>query len=205
MAGATFYQVGGFSNVTANLRRVLAHMLQQYFAKQTGVNELRWVDDLNETGIFIADAYPADTDAKDLRPAIIIERSAFQKQSLGLRNDITHEDLAKDEVTYAWNMHGTIKLNCVSRYGLESEAIAWVVHDLIALYQGRISRRVPLNHVGRSVIGQETEYVGSPRLRADENYWSNVPVTFEVYLNREFKIQRDPGNTLDQVATRQPK
>lgn len=194
---AEFHQVGGIDNATYHLRRQLAHMLQSYFKEQADVHNLKWDSDIEKTDIFIAEKYPSDTEGRDLRPAIIIERGPFKRSAVALGDDRQALNLQTDERNNIWIMAGQVAFHCVSRYGLQAEAIAWAVHDLIMLYSRSLARRAGLHHIGDSIIGQESPY--QPNKNADN--WADVPVNIEFFISRELHTEEAPYRPLDGIAT----
>ena len=196
--GLQFNEVGGIDNATMRLRRVLAHMLQSYFQQQAEINNLRWDPIIEKTEIFIAEEYPSDTEGRDLRPAIIIERGPFKRSAVGLGDDRVSLDLRMDIEKKTWIVSGQISFHCISRFGLESEAIAWAVHDLIMFYKRDLSARARLHHVGDSIIGKESPY--KPQ-EPEWDGWFDVPVTIEFFLERTLTLEHTPLRTLDALAT----
>ena len=198
-----FNEIGGIGNGTHRLRRVLLHMLQSYFAQQELTNNIQWDKDPKKTGIFITDLNPSDIEGFDPRPAIVLQRGPFRRQTLAIGDDRVHEDLRQDIETTTWIVSGNIIFNCISQHGLEAETLAWVVHDLVVMYQRQIARRANLHNIGNSTIGDEQSHDPGGQGVPDEGNWAKVPVSIEFHLNRTATTQITPMRTLDGVFGKQ--
>ena len=202
MAEREFNEVGGIPNGTQLLRRVLLSMLQSYFSQQKAINGLTWDPDTRKTGIFITDIRPHGIEDLDPRPAIITERSAFRRQTVGLGDDRVQENLTQAIETNTWIMAGQIVFHCISRESLEAEDLAWTVHDLVIMYMRQIAAKIPLHTLGDSSIGAEQTYDLTGESAPDHpGSWVDAPVSIEFYLNRTVTTQITPVRTLDGVAT----
>ena len=198
-----FNDIGGIGNGTQLLRRVLLHMLQSYFAQQTLTNDIQWDPEPKKTGIFITDLNPSDIEGFDPRPAIVLQRGPFRRQTLAIGDDRVHEDLRQNIETTTWIVSGNIIFNCISQHGLEAETLAWVVHDLVVMYERQIAHRANLHNIGNSTIGDEQSHDPSGQGVPDEGNWANVPVSIEFHLNRTATTQITPTRTLDGVFGKQ--
>lgn len=198
-----FNEIGGLPNPTQELRRVLLFMLQSYFAQQTLTNDIQWDPDPKKTGIFITDVHPSDIESFDPRPAIVLQRGPFRRQTLAVGDDKVTEDLRQAIETNTWIVSGNMIFNCISQHGLEAESLAWVVHDLVVMYCRQIAARVPLHNLGNSTIGDEKDWDPTGQGVPDKGNWANVPVSIEFHLNRTVTTQITPIRTLDGVFGKQ--
>ena len=181
---------GSGDNLVLLVRRVLLSFLQSYFSHEP-IPGMRWREDVLNTGIFIADTQPDDVEGEDPRPAIITERGTIQRTPIAHGQDLLHFDHKLDRSASLWLLSLHVNFHCISRWALQSEELAWVVHDLVLIYEDQIAGNMPLQSIGASQIAHTVPYN-----RQQKDDWHDTVVTFQMHCNRKLIVESKGYPTL---------
>ena len=183
--------LGQVGNVLQDVRRCLLGFFRAYFAQQDEFPNFRYSETPHLTRLFIGDQFPKEHVRVDARPALVTSRGAFQWARTGIGDDRVAMDLPRDSSVFARLYTGAILLRCVAPEGLEAESLAWIVDDLIHVYGGQISSKVPLVDIHQREIGEERPY----KVEGAEVDWVEVPVALHMQVHSQYQVDVE-GPTL---------
>jgi hypothetical protein len=168
-----------------HVRSLLVGFYQGLFAASPA-GAFHWVEDDEQTEIYITGEGQAKASDIGQRPAISLTRGPVQFYSLGL-DDMLNYDFRTGKKQKSVLVPGTMVVNCSSRVPLESEQIAWVCAEQLWLH------REMLMQAGFFEIGRQPA-IGSPSpagsiIMADQgDEWFVTPVTcpYQFYRTSQY-------------------
>lgn len=154
-----------YNPVTGNFlsdgKDILLRFLQEFFYQSpTGKNLFHfepaeeWQTEEEMSEVIITDHATSDTATNEKRPVILISRTQFAAQGLGLDNFVK-EDMTTGEVTHSELWSGGFSITCCAREGLEAEKMALLVARAIKTYQKILHQAGFYNISNRIAIGPE--------------------------------------------------
>lgn len=145
--------------------------------------------DEEATEIIISDAGSLNTDSVENRPAIIISRGPFAYGNTSLDHLLSIEGQTGIR-THTDLLTGSFVINCISRIGLEAEKIALIVAKALRIYRREL-QKAGFFYIGHIVqVGQESP-AGALVSGDSEEDFINVPVTFPVYYQESWTVERE--------------
>ena len=116
------------------IKRTALQFLQMVYS-QRAKGCLHYDSDEELTEIKIADQFAFQLEATDTRPAIIGVRGGLSWQHVGMNMGMQESNFRSDQKAMTGLIAGSIGLTCISRVGLEAEAIASDVFNLFKFFQ----------------------------------------------------------------------
>lgn len=135
--------------------KVYVMFLQGLF-KQFPSGCYRWSENPKDSEIVITDQAPIPLDHIEQRPAIVTMRGPAQFANLSLDN-LVSQDSKTGQRTHADLVACTMTINCMAKFGLEAQRIAWIVMRHIRTFKRLLQRQGQMHKVGDEVsIGPES-------------------------------------------------
>lgn len=116
------------------LKRTALQFLQIVYS-QRAKGSLHYDSDEELTEIKIADQFAFQLEATDTRPAIIGVRGGLNWQHVGMNMGMQESSMRTDKKTMTGLIAGSVGFTCISRVGMEAEAIASDVFNLFKFFQ----------------------------------------------------------------------
>ncbi len=116
------------------LKRTALQFLQIVYS-QRAEGRLRYDPDEERTEIKIADQYAFQLEADDTRPAIIGVRGSLNWNHVGMNMGVQESNMRTEQKAMTGLITGSIGFTCISRVGIEAEAIASDVFNLFKFFQ----------------------------------------------------------------------
>ena len=149
------------------------------------------------TELIITDGGTVNTDTVEKRPVIIVSRTPFQYNNLGMDNLLT-ESFKSGKRVHTDLISGAYTINCISRLGLEAETLALSVAKALKFYRRELQKYGFFQIGQRVTIGAETPANSFFGGDSDEDY-INVPVSFPVSYQETWSISPKDVTTLSKI------
>ena len=139
-----------------------------------------------ETEVIITDAGTINTDTVEKRPVIIVSRTPFQYNNIGIDNFLSYNSTLTTR-KHTDMVSGQFYINCISRTGLEAETLALYVAKGIKFYR-RFLQRYGFFQIGQRVaIGSESSAASFTGGDSDEDF-INVAISLPVLYQETWSI-----------------
>lgn len=128
--------------------------------------------DRGKSTIWISDSYPALASSSELRPAVVARRGEIVDETQFLGGNIQDMDWARGSYVESSLFFGSIQLQCLSRQGVEAEAIAFELFSLIRLMREEIIVGSKIHSLQKIRMGPEKDL----EIQGDRTEWMVVPL-----------------------------
>jgi len=134
-----------------------------------------WKEDLKTTGIFIESGFNAKLEARNVRPAIWVDRAQnnYGRVAVGDQDQIPINLKYRHELFYS-TAETDMLLDCTSSERGESMLLGSICQDTLHMSARLIEEAFGLRDMSPVILGQTVPY------EKDKNLW-NSPVEFRVY------------------------
>ena len=173
--------MSGYADLSDHIIRVFLTLTQKYFSMEESDRPIpssvgyRYYLDNEESGrstIWISDSYPDVATSSELRPAIVIKRGEIADEVQFLGGNMQEMDWVDGSYTESTLVGGSIQLQCLSRQGVEAEALAFELFALIRLMREEIIVGSKIHGIQKITMGPEKDL----EIQGDRTEWMVVPL-----------------------------
>ena len=173
--------MSAYADLSDHVIRVFLTLSQKYFSlakdlrpipNSVGYKHHLDADEQDKNTIWISDSYPEVASASELRPAIVVKRGEVVDNVSFLGGDIQEMDWAAGSYTESSLVGGSIQLLCLSRQGVEAEAVAFELFSLIRLMREEIIVGSQIHSIQKIRMGEEKDL----EIQGDRTEWMAVPL-----------------------------
>ena len=170
-----------FADLSDHVIRVFLTLVQKYFSldlvarpvpNASGYRYFIEDDKRDRSTIWISDSYPELAASSELRPAIVAKRGEIVDDVQFLGGNLESMDWAKGSYVESNIVGGSVQLQCLSREGVEAEAIAFELFSLIRLMREEIIVDSKIHSLQKVRMGQEKDL----EIQGDRTEWMVVPL-----------------------------
>lgn len=186
-------------NPLFHLTRLCLIFLQELFKEAPEDSNFRWVDDEEQTRLYLTDETPVASSVVEKRPCIASVRSGFAWAGLGLDQKRNHR-IRTGEQIYTDMISGNLTFNCMSRVPVEAEYLAWIVSRHIWIF-----KHLLMQH-GFHKVGENQQILARSPAGAlvsgdTEHEICNVPVIVPAHFQWTERVQQKDLPLMDRVVT----
>ena len=177
---------GPIRGITNYAKDAILVVLQEFFSNEKNVGaEFLFNRDITQSKILIADKYTLNLEDVDKRPAIVVIRGAQTWSRRGLDQFVGHEGPAVAD-RFTDLIQGSFNCTCMSRQGLEAEAIAHAVFAFFQYFRRVIRHQVKgIHDITSVVLGEELAATTDSQIEI-----SVVPVSISLAFQWTWKLEQ---------------
>jgi hypothetical protein len=166
--------------------RSLVSLLQFHFGlepaersfQDTQGDAYRWSSDEVASSIWISDQYPEAQRKGELRPGIIARRSAVTWNNATLGGNFFQGTMIGPESVHLAPVSAQIELQCLSEAGMEAEALAGEVMQLLLIFEEQLRDKSNMHAIQSVRIGAEQVL----EIKGNKTEWMMVPCQIDAVL-----------------------